>query len=80
MKTPLLICSFLLAAQTMIARAAVSSGLQPFQLAILGNAGAGPALLAVARATAPTISWERRHMLLSLVSGVVGFAVPNVVT
>jgi drug/metabolite transporter (DMT)-like permease len=64
----------------MIARAAVSSGLQPFQLAILGNAGAGPALLAVARATAPTISWERRHMLLSLVSGVVGFAVPNVVT
>lgn len=76
----LVVCSVLLAGKIMIAQAAVSSGLQPFQLAILGNAGAALVLLFVARAVGQTVSWERRHLLLYLVLGLVSFAVPNIVT
>ena len=47
----LVVCSFLLAAKIMIAQVAISTGLKPFQLAILGNVGAAMVLLIFARAT-----------------------------
>jgi drug/metabolite transporter (DMT)-like permease len=76
----LVVCSFLLAAKIMVAQAAISTGLRPFQLAILGNAGAAVVLLVFARTTGQTISWERRHLKLYLVLGIISFAVPTVVT
>ena len=76
----LVACSFVLASKIMIAQAAISSGLKPFQLAILGNLGAAFILLAFARATGQAISWERRHLALYVVLGLVSFAVPTVVT
>lgn len=76
----LVVCSFLLASKIMIAQAAISAGLKPFQLAILGNAGAAVVLLAVARAIGQAISWERRHLALYVVLGIISFAVPTVVT
>lgn len=45
----LVVCSFLLAAKIMVAQAAISTGLRPFQLAILGNVGAAIVLLTFAR-------------------------------
>ena len=76
----LVACSFLLAAKIMIAQAAISSGLRPFQLAILGNAGAAIVLLAFAGVTGQAISWKRQHLTLYLVLGIISFAVPTVVT
>jgi drug/metabolite transporter (DMT)-like permease len=73
-------CSFLLAAKIMIAQAAISTGLKPFQLAILGNVGAAMVLLTFARATGQAILWERQHLTLYLVLGVISFAAPTVVT
>lgn len=76
----LIACSFLLAVKVMVAQAAISSGLKPFQLAILGNAGAALVLLAFARATGQAISWQRRHLALYLILGLIGFAVPTVIS
>lgn len=76
----LVVCSFVLASKIMIAQAAISSGLKPFQLAILGNLGAAAILLAFARATRQAISWERRHLVLYVVLGIISFAIPTVVT
>ncbi len=76
----LVVCSFLLAAKIMIAQVAISTGLKPFQLAILGNVGAAMVLLIFARATGQAILWERQHMTLYLVLGIISFAVPTVVT
>lgn len=76
----LVACSFLLAAKIMIAQAAISTGLKPFQLAILGNIGAAIVLLTFARATGQAISWKREHLALYLILGIISFAVPTVVT
>lgn len=76
----LVVCSFLLASKIMVAQAAISTGLKPFQLAIFGNAGAAVVLLAFAQATGQAISWERRHLTLYVVLGIISFAVPTVVT
>lgn len=76
----LIACSFLLATKVMIAQAAISSGLKPFQLAILGNAGAAVILLMFARATGQMISWQRRHIALYLILGVISFAAPTVIS
>lgn len=76
----LVVCSFLLAAKIMVAQAAISTGLMPFQLAILGNVGAAIVLLTFARATRQKISWRRQHLKLYLVLGIISFAVPTVVT
>lgn len=76
----LVVCSFLLASKVMIAKAAISTGLKPFQLAILGNAGAGMVLLAFARASGRTISWKRDHLTIYVVLGIISLALPTVVT
>lgn len=73
-------CSFVLASKVMVAQAAVSTGLHPLQLAVLGNAGAAFLLLGVARGTGQIISWERRHLILYLVLGLFGAAIPTYVT
>ncbi len=73
-------CSFALASKIMIAQAAISAGLMPFQLAILGNLGAALLLLGFARATGQVIRWERRHLVLYIVLGLVSFALPTVIT
>ena len=75
----LVICSFLLASKIMVAQAAISAGLQPFQLAIFGNAGAAFILLIIARITRQSISWELRHLALYVVLGLISFAVPTVI-
>lgn len=76
----LIVCSFLLASKIMVAQAAISVGLKPFQLAILGNVGAAFVLLGFARAAGQGISWKRQHLTLYLVLGIISFAVPTVVS
>ncbi len=75
----LVVCSFLLASKVMVAKAAIFSGLMPFQLATLGNVGAAVVLLALARLTRQAISWQRRHLAHYVVLGTNSFAVPTVV-
>ena len=72
-------CSLLLAGKIMIARAAIDSGLQPMQLAIIGNLGAALVLFALVRASGQRIPTGREHLVLYVVLGAISFAIPTVV-
>lgn len=76
----LIVCGFLFAAKIMVAKAALNAGVQPFQLGVVGNLGAGLALLPWLAASRQTIPLERRHLLLYVLLGLISFAIPTVLS
>lgn len=76
----LVVSSFLFASKIMVAKAAISSGVQPFQLGFSANLGAGMLLLVWVFASGQTIPFGIRHLVLYLVLGIVSFAVPTVLS
>jgi len=76
----LVMSSFALASKIMIAKAALTSGVQPFQLGLFVNLGAGLCLLAWVIAAGQKIPLERRHVILYVVLGMVSFAFPTVLS
>jgi drug/metabolite transporter (DMT)-like permease len=76
----LALCGFLFASRIMMSKGALSSGIQPFQLGVVGNLGAGLFLLpwlAVLRQRIPTAP---EHLVLYGILGLVSFAVPTVLS
>lgn len=76
----LVVSSFLFACKIMVAKAAISSGIQPFQLGFAANLGAGLVLLVWVFASGQTIPRRNSHLVLYLVLGVVSFAFPTVLS
>lgn len=76
----LVICGFLFANKIIIAKAALNAGIQPFQLGIIGNLGAGLILLPWLIASGDRIPMERRHLILYGALGIVSLAFPTVLS
>ncbi|CAN7646799.1 DMT family transporter [Pararhizobium sp. LjRoot238] len=77
----LVVCGFLFAAKIMVSKAALDAGIQPFQLAVIGNFGAGavllPWLLGGSRKPLPC---GPRDLLLYLLLGLISFGFPVVLS
>ena len=76
----LMLCGFVFAARIMISKAALTSGMQPFQLALVANVGAGMILLPWLAVSRQSIPHELRHLVLYLVLGIVSFTIPTVLS
>jgi drug/metabolite transporter (DMT)-like permease len=76
----LMVCGFFFAAKIMVSKAALTAGVQPFQLGVFGSLGAGLSLLPWLAASKQTIPLERRHLILYGVLGIVSFAIPTVLS
>ncbi len=74
----LALCGLVFATRIMISKAALNAGMQPFQLALVANVGAGMVLLPLLAASGQGIPRQRSHILLYLVLGIVSFTVPTV--
>jgi len=74
------LCGFLFASRIMMSKVALSSGVQPFQLGVFGNLGAGLFLLPWLAAFRRRIPTAPEHLALYGVLGVVSFAVPTVLS
>lgn len=64
----------------MVSKAPLTAGIQPFQLGVFGNLGAGLCLLPLLIASRQAIPFERRHLILYAVLGIVSFAIPTVLS
>lgn len=71
------LCGFLFASRIMMSKTALSAGLQPFQLGVFANWGAGLCLLPVLASTRQRIPMAPEHLVLYAVLGIVSFAVPT---
>lgn len=81
LQMPLLFASsFVFACKIMVAKAALSAGVLPFQLGFFGNLGAGLVLLLLVRKTGERIAMGREHIFLYLALGVVSFAAPAILS
>lgn len=76
----LVVCGFLFASKVMISKGALQAGIQPVQLGIIVNLGAGLLLYPMLRKAGGTIPRTSRHLILFLVLGIVSFAVPTVMS
>lgn len=76
----LALCGFLFASRIMVAKAALGVGAHPFQLGVVGNAGAGLCLLPWLLASGQAIPLGRRSLILYGVLGVVSVAIPTVLS
>lgn len=76
----LIVCSFVFAIKIMIAKAALSAGVLPFQLGFLGNLGAGLVILVLVLRSGERIPTSRIHIFLYLTLGIVSFAVPTILS
>ena len=76
----LVIVGFMLAQLIMISKVAVTSGVQPLELAFISTLGAGIILIILAAKNAEIPPLSPRHLVLYLVLGCVSFAYPNAVT
>ncbi len=77
----LLICSsFTFASKIMIAKAALSAGLLPFQLGLSGNFGAAILLFLLVRIHSEKIPTTRRHLALYTSLALISFAAPTVLS
>lgn len=74
------LCGFLFASRIMMSKAALSSGIQPFQLGVFGNLGAGLFLLPWLAALRQRIPTAPEHLALYGILGIVSFAVPTVLS
>ncbi|WP_432284438.1 DMT family transporter [Aminobacter sp. BA135] len=74
----LALCGLVFATRIMISKAALNAGMQPFQLALVANVGAGMVLLPLLAASGQGIPRQRSHILLYLVLGIISFTVPTV--
>jgi len=74
------LCGFLFAGRIMMSKVALSTGLQPFQLGVFANWGAGLCLLPVLASTRQRIPMAPEHLALYAVLGIVSFAVPTVLS
>lgn len=74
------LCGFLFASRIMMSKAALTAGVQPFQLGVLGNLGAGLFLLPWLAASRQRIPTGPEHLVLYGVLGIVSFAVPTVLS
>lgn len=74
----LMLCGLVFATRIMISKAALNAGMQPFQLALVANVGAGMILLPLLAASGQGIPHAPRHLALYLVLGLVSFTVPTV--
>ncbi len=73
-------CGLLFASRIMISKMALDSGVQPFQLGLFGNLGAGLCLLPWIVASRQAIPTRPEHMILYAILGIVSFAVPTVLS
>lgn len=76
----LVVAGFVFASRIMAAKAGLGAGLDPVQLAVLGNLGAGLALLPLVLAAGERVPASPRHLVLYVGLGAVGVAVPSVLT
>jgi len=74
------LCGFLFAARIMMSKMALDTGIQPFQLGVFGNLGAGLFLLPWLASARQKIPLEPEHLALYVVLGIVSFAVPTVLS
>ncbi|WP_246215633.1 DMT family transporter [Microvirga makkahensis] len=74
------LCGFLFAGRIMMSKMALAAGVQPFQLGVFGNLGAGLFLLPWLASARQRIPMEPEHLLLYAVLGIVSFAVPTVLS
>ncbi|PWK75664.1 DMT family transporter [Aminobacter sp. AP02] len=82
-RSPLLLlalCGLVFAARIMISKAALNAGMQPFQLALVANVGAGMILLPWLAVSRQSIPHELRHVALYLVLGIISFTIPTVLS
>ncbi len=76
----LALCGLLFASRIMVTKAALGAGAQPFQLGLIGNAGAGLCLLPWLLASGQGLPRGWRAGALFVVLGVVSVAVPTVLS
>ncbi|WP_230531647.1 DMT family transporter [Microvirga roseola] len=74
------LCGFLFASRIMMSKAGLDSGVQPFQLGVFGNLGAGLFMLPWLAAFRQRIPLGPAHLALYGVLGIVSFAVPTVLS
>ncbi len=73
-------CGFVFAIKIMIAKAALSAGVLPFQLGFLGNLGAGLVILVLIVHSGELIPTSRIHIFLYIALGIISFAAPTVLS
>ena len=76
----LIVCGFLFSLKIMLAKASLSAGMQPFQLAIVINLGSGMALLPWLISSGEKIQFKTRYLSLYLALGIVSVAVPTILS
>lgn len=76
----LVLSGFFFASKIMVSKAALAAGVQPFQLGVFGNLGAGLTLLPWAVASRQRFPVEQPHLILYGVLGVVSFAIPTILS
>jgi len=74
------LCGFLFAGRIMLNKVALDAGIQPFQLGVFSDLGAGLFLLPLLAASRQRIPTAPEHLALYLVLGLVSFAVPSVLS
>ena len=74
------VCGFLFAGRIMLNKVALDAGIQPFQLGVFSDLGAGLFLLPLLAASRQRIPTAPEHLALYLVLGLVSFAVPSVLS
>lgn len=74
------LCGLFFSSRIMMSKMALAAGLQPFQLGVFGNLGAGLCLLPWLAAARRRIPLEREHLVLYAVLGIVSFAVPTILS
>ncbi len=76
----LVVAGFLFAAKVMVSKAALDAGVQPFQLGVIGNLGAGVVLFPWLLGSKTSLPCGPRHLLLYLLLGLISFALPVVLS
>ncbi|WFS03870.1 DMT family transporter [Rhizobium tumorigenes] len=76
----LVVAGFLFAAKVMVSKAALDAGVQPFQLGVIGNLGAGVILFPWLLGSKTSLPCSPRHLLLYLLLGLISFALPVVLS
>lgn len=74
----LALCGLVFATRIMVSKFALNAGMQPFQLALVANVGAGLILLPLLAASGQGIPRQPCHLSLYLVLGIISFTIPTV--
>ncbi len=74
------VCGFAFASKIMVSKAALDAGIDPFQLGVIGNLGAGILLYGWLLAGKKHISLARRNLFLYAALGIVSVAFPTVLS